>query len=189
MAGDLGTGVDEGDAGVVVDRLGVHRADHGDVIGNASGVREEVTDPCAALAAGFEVGDGAKDGKGLLSRGHAGDALIAADAGREFLAVAFFHHRFVVEQIDVGGTAGHEQVDDAFGCRFEMRQVRSVGLGVGFQQGTEGKRADSAGGLGEEIASGRLERWFHAGSWIIRGSVLECGLADRFVAGGKESDI
>src|SRR4051794_20598759 len=52
--GQLAAGLEEGDCRVVVDRLGVHRADDADLVGNASRVRQEITDHRATLAPGLE---------------------------------------------------------------------------------------------------------------------------------------
>ena len=42
-------------AGIVVDRLGVHRRDDAEVVGDSRGVRQQLADPGAALAVLREV--------------------------------------------------------------------------------------------------------------------------------------
>ena len=49
-AGLLEAGLDERDRRVVIDRLGVHRLDDGDVVDDLRGVREKLADPGAGLA-------------------------------------------------------------------------------------------------------------------------------------------
>ena len=123
VAGLLRAGVDEGDAGIVVDRLGVHRADDADLVGDLRGVRQQVADPLAALAALFERGEAFADGEIFLAGGHAGDALALADGVGQILAVDFVEPGLVVEEIDVRGTAGLEQIDDALRLGREVRTV------------------------------------------------------------------
>ena len=110
-----GAGVDEGHAGVVVDGLGLHGADEADFVGDFLGVREEVGEPDAGFTTFFSFGDGSDDREGLLERGHAGDALTIADMIGEFLAVVFKKEGFGVEEVDLGRSAGLEEVDDSFG--------------------------------------------------------------------------
>lgn len=119
-AGELRAGVDEGDAGVVVDGLGMHGADYGDIIGHARGVGQEVADPLATGAALLELGQALADGKIFLTGGHACEALALSDGIGEILTVDFFQVWLVVEEIDVGWTARLEKVDDALRLWGEM---------------------------------------------------------------------
>ena len=75
VAGLLVAGVDERDGRVVVDRLGVHRFDDADVVGDRLHVRQEVADPGAVLAAAAAGPHGGDDRERGLAGGHAGEAL------------------------------------------------------------------------------------------------------------------
>ena len=90
-------GVDQGDGGIVVDRLGVHRADDTDFPGDLLGVGKQVGNPNARRAAGFSGGDRLDHGKRGLARGHAGDALAATDGIREIGAVELGQDILAVE--------------------------------------------------------------------------------------------
>ena len=115
FSGLLLAGVDEGDGRVVVDGLGVHRFDDGDVIDDAGGVREEFADPSAVLTVSFELEHRRDAGERFLLAGHPGEALPLADALGQLRAVEFPHRRVVVEGVDVRGPAGEEQVDHPLG--------------------------------------------------------------------------
>ena len=61
---------------------------------------------------------------GGLLRGHAGEALAAADLVGKLLPVTLVQERFVIEQIQMGGGAALKEVNDALGFR---RQVGKSG--------------------------------------------------------------
>ena len=90
VAGLLVAGVDERDRRVVVDRLGVHRLDDADVVGDRLHVRQQVADPGAVLAAAAAGPHGGDDREAGLAGGHAGEALLALDRGGQILAVDFW---------------------------------------------------------------------------------------------------
>ena len=96
------------------------RADDGDVIGDARGVGQQVADPLAAVSALFEGGEAFANGEVFLAGGHAGQALALADGVGEILAVDLLQLRLVVEEVDVRGAAGLEEIDDAFRLGREM---------------------------------------------------------------------
>lgn len=162
-AGDLRTGLKEGDGGVVVNGLGIHRADEADVIGNPGDVGEEFGDFGAGLAVFFEFVFGAGDGKGLLPGGHAGFPLVEIDEFAEFFAVVFLELGFVVEEILGGRGAALEEVDHA------------LGLGGGFwggfsaevlaEHGGESSDTDAGGRPAEEVAS--VDEELGLGEWIV----------------------
>src|SRR5688572_19280653 len=100
---------------------------------------------------------GAGQREGGLVAGHAGEALAHADAGGEVLAVHVVQERLVVEEVELGGAAGHEEVDDALGARGEVGGVEDAfegGGGGGFavEERRKGGAADAQGGAGEEVS-------------------------------------
>ena len=80
MAEQLRPGVDVSDRRVVVDCLGVHRADDADLVCDPGGVGKEIgVHPGAAFADLLEVEHRGDAGKFTLAARHAGDALSAPD--------------------------------------------------------------------------------------------------------------
>jgi hypothetical protein len=75
----------------------------------------------------------------------------------EALAVTFDEIRFVVEAVDMAGTAGHEQEDDALGAGGEKRGLRSEGVGVALrsagEHGIESQRTETTSGGFEKLPS------------------------------------
>lgn len=72
--------MEEGDGGVVVDGLGVHRTNDADIVGDLGKVREEVgVEPLSALSGLLEVEGGLGDRERGLSGGHAGETLAVED--------------------------------------------------------------------------------------------------------------
>jgi len=100
-AGQLAAALEKRDGGIVVDRLGVHRADDANLVCDAARVREEIADDGAAFAAGFEVPLARLHRETGLRGDHAGDALAAADGVGEVFVEALAEDGFVVEQVEV----------------------------------------------------------------------------------------
>ena len=78
-ARQLAAGLEERDGGIVVDRLGVHRAHHADLVGDAADVRKEFADLGAGLAVTGKFETARLAGESGLRGHHARDALAAAD--------------------------------------------------------------------------------------------------------------
>ena len=97
----------------MVDRLGPEGFHEAEFIDDFRGVGEQRADPGSGFAVLGELELGAGEWQdGLLSR-HAGEALAGADMIGEGLAVEFLELRLVVEEVLLGGAAGHEEIDDA----------------------------------------------------------------------------
>ncbi len=111
----------------MIDRLGVQRLHDRDVVGDRPDVRQQFADPGTAVAVLGELENRRRDRQRLLSRGHAGDPLPHADRGGQLLAVKLFQLRLVIEQVDVRRPAGHEEVDDSFHLRRQMRHRQHAG--------------------------------------------------------------
>lgn len=87
--GLLASGLEEGDGWIVIDGLGVHRADEAEVVGDGPRVGEHFTDGDPGLAAGLEgILAGLKRESGL-GCDHAGDALTFSDGVRKVLIEPF----------------------------------------------------------------------------------------------------
>ena len=119
-AGDLRAGLEEGDRGVVVDRLGEHRADDAELVDDLGGVRQEIADPGAVrpVLAEPELRTGERQRR--LIAGHAGQPLALPHRVRQLLAVALVEHWLVVERLHLRRPAGHEEIDDALRLRREV---------------------------------------------------------------------
>jgi len=164
-AGLLGTGHDVGRCGVVIDRLGVERFDDRDVVHDASHVWKQFAHPRAALAVLIEFEDWRGAGERSLAGGHAGDSLAISNVRRELGAVELLEGRLVVEQIDVRGTAAHEEIDDALGGGGEIEGAHdAAGLieRVGcarkkrrVEQRCQCSGADAGGASAKELAAGQ----------------------------------
>ena len=98
---DLRSGLQEGHGGVVVDRLGMQRLDHAEVVGKGRGIRKQLAKPRSPLAMPRELEPRRRDGKTRLARRHAREPLSFADGVGQFLAVHFQHTWLMVKQINL----------------------------------------------------------------------------------------
>ena len=161
----LVAGLEKCDGGVVVDGLGVHRANEAHIVGDFMMPRENVADLCATLAVGAEGGEGLCGGEGFLAGSHAGEALAFANRIGQVLAVEFFQRRFGVKKVDLRRRAALVHVNDAFGFGCKMWDVRQSGHEVRqgrfgeevfVEQRSERGGADAGGGAVEEMAAGYI---------------------------------
>ena len=113
-------GQEQRDGRRMVDRLGVHRADDADVVGDRAGVRQEIAQPLPAAAIAAKAGDAGQDELALALR-HRRQALAHLHRRRQELAAPARQAGLVVEQIDVRRRAGLHQVDDSLRLRREVR--------------------------------------------------------------------
>jgi hypothetical protein len=65
--------------------------------------------------------------RGLIA-GHASEALLAADGIRQLLAVALIEQGLVIVEVQMGGAAGHEEVNDALGLGGLMRTAQDTAV-------------------------------------------------------------
>ena len=109
---DLRAGLEERDRRVVVDRLGVHRADEAELVDDLGRLRQELADPGADCPCRRELEDRAGQRQGRLVRRHARQPLPHPDRVGQVLAVHPVQQRLVIEQVELRRPAAHEQVDD-----------------------------------------------------------------------------
>ena len=105
---DLRTSVDQSDARVVVDRLGVHRVNHRDLVGNVSSVRDEAAHPRPGLAMLLHRRYRATHQELFLASSHPGHALSTSNTIRQLAAVQSLERGGMIDQVDVRRTAGLE---------------------------------------------------------------------------------
>ena len=180
-AGDLRSGLEEGDRGVVVDRLGVHGSNHAQLVGDRRGVREQFAHPetIGPVLGELELGAGERERR--LVAAHAGESLAAAHRVGQFLAVAFLEQRLVIEEIELRRAATLHQVDDPLRPRCEVRaDGQAAGCawipGSGEQRGTTGpvperrqcESADRTHRAGEEPPAGPAHRVDRHGRAAVR---------------------
>ena len=112
------SGMEEEFAGTMVELVGLHRTDDGQVICSLGQVRQEVGEPRAGLTVLREFVRGRQRSRAL---GNKGELLALQDAVGHWLAFKLREGRLGVEQIDLGRTAKHVQEDDMLGPRGEVR--------------------------------------------------------------------
>lgn len=169
---DLGAGLEEGDGGVVVDGLGIHRADEANLVADSGDVGEEFGDFGAGLAVLFEGVFGACDGKGFLAGGHAGLALVGLDELAEFLTEVFLELGLVVEEVLLGRRAALEEVDHALGPGGGLESLActgSLGAKVAIEHGGEGGDTDAGGAFAEKVPA--VDEELGLGKGIVHGEV------------------
>ena len=126
--GHLGTAQQKGNGRSVIDRLGVHALDETKVIHDLGGVRHEFAHPSPRVPV-------------LLKRFHRFQhelaARVAGHGAETFAAKVFLGHRstmqlvqtrFVIKEIDVGGGAVLEKVNDALGLGGKVRSAERSSL-------------------------------------------------------------
>ena len=132
-AGLLGAGLEEGDAGLVVDGLRVHRMHEAEVLRHAAGVRDELGQHDAVLVVGVAVEAelAGRHREAALAARHGGDALAVADGIRQVLVEARQELRLVVVEVELAGRALHVEVDDALGLGREVGAGKRRGSRAG----------------------------------------------------------
>ena len=123
---DLVAGAEERDRRIVVDRFGVHRAQHADAVRDLRGVRQQRTHRDAAFPVARERSERTRDLEHGLIAAHAGESLAATNAVRQRLAVQFAQLGFVVEGLELRRAAGLEQPDHALAPRQVMQAARWI---------------------------------------------------------------
>ena len=108
----------------MVDGLGVHRPDHGDLVRNFPHVGDEFTHPDAALAALLEIENAGRHWKARLPARHRRDTLTHADGVRKFHVEVLVEDRLVIEQVDLGRCPVHVEVNEVLRLRGKMRESR-----------------------------------------------------------------
>ena len=136
-----------------------------DVVDDLGQVRQHLRELGAALAVPGELEPRPEHGRvGADER----IALTADDRGRQRLAFEPGQRGLVVEQVELAGCAGHEQVDDALRLGGEVRRSRRQRIMADArggraerarrerigQQAGQGDLADADAALPEEMAAG-----------------------------------
>ncbi len=124
FAGVHVAGIHQHDCRLVIDGVRVGGFDDREVVDHARRVRQQVAHPRSGLSIALKGPMRGRDGEMRLSRGHAGQLLVAAHGVRHVLVVRASEIRLVVEQIDLRRAARHEQIDRPFRLRSKVRQLQ-----------------------------------------------------------------
>src|SRR5688572_1273798 len=104
----------------MVEQLGLARVNERDVIDDSCRVRKQITDPGAALAVTFEFTSSAEQLRAVAAA-HEGKTFSLNERLWNWLAVQFNELRLVIKQLQLARSARHEQIDDVFRARCEVR--------------------------------------------------------------------
>ena len=106
---------------------------------------------------------GGDDGKFILARGHSREALLTPNRTGEIAAMFGLHLGLVVEEIQLGGAAGLEKIDNALCPRRHMGVAEHAPSCRGcivdrriplfLHQACEGRRTDTGRGPSEKLAA------------------------------------
>ena len=162
----LGSGLDERDRRIVIDRLGVHRTDETDAVDLLGGVGQQFADPGPVAARLNEAKLRGDHRKTRLPTRHAGETLPLSDRVGEFLSVKLPQPRLVVEELEMRRTARLKQIDDPFCARRNLRcyspggpPSRSRCDAIPGKQSGQGGAADDRGAAVEERAAVEGIEW------------------------------
>ena len=146
-------GVEEEGGGSVGDAFSVHGVDEAEVIDVLPDVWKEFADVAAGLAVLLEVPERLEE----LALALFAEGVFANADEVVALAIAFDELGFVIEAVDMAGTAGHEEEDDSFGSAGEGGRLgrERIGLGGLAQEGGKRKGAETASGGFEKLAAVR----------------------------------
>ncbi len=141
---------------VVIDIVGDHGADDAEVVGVAGEVGKQIADFEAGLAVAgeFEWRGEEVAGAGALELGH---------GEWEGLAGVRFEGGLGVEEVDVGGAAGHEEEDEILGARGEHGGARGEWVVGGGLIGGAGFVVEKIGEADETEAVGEVAECVAAG--------------------------
>ena len=175
---DLGAGVHEGVGGVVVDRVGGHRADDAEFVCDGADVREKLGDFSAALAEALEGGLGRPTNELLALE--LGELLAGGEALGHGLAIHAREAGLVIKGFELAWSPRHGKPDDAADFGWMMRWMNEcLGGSSGaderrLEQAREGHGTKGAPCPAEEDPAGLLlprelcEFRFHRGETSIR---------------------
>ena len=147
----------------MIEVVGRDGGDEGEVVDDAGGVRQGLRHPFARLAVLPKLASRPEQLRNLLLEGaHEGEALALENRSRRVLPVVLLELRLVVEHLELAGSAGHEEVDDAFGLSGVVAGPRRHGVvrprrgeqRAAGHQTAQGDLAQAHAALGEEVPPG-----------------------------------
>ena len=143
----------------MIDRFGIHRPDHTNIVGDAANFRQHATEFRPALPVTLKGLDRGGNRPPFISRGHRGKSCRSADAFWNILTRHFLEGRFWIKKVNVRRATTLPEADHPLGFRSDLGQTNKRGLpsAIGHRRSEErgeGDPADSVGGLAEKLASG-----------------------------------
>jgi hypothetical protein len=151
---DLMASAHENLPGRVVELRRLHRFDDGDIVDHRRQMGEQVRKLRAALAVTCK---GMRRAQQFRRSFDEREPLALDDVLRNRLAVVLIELRLVIEQVELRGRAGHEEEDNLFGFRREVRRPYRHGIGrrlrkqAAVEQRAQRQRTDAEAGLLEEV--------------------------------------
>ncbi len=147
-------------AGGVIEGLGVHGADDGDVVCVGANVREDVGHFGAGLTVFLEFEFWPEE---IVLGVDKGGLVVLEEFGGRFGAIEPGEFGFVVEEIEVAGGSAHEEVDDVFSLSPEVgilgrHGIKVPGIGAGFE-GCEGDGAEAEAAVFHTNQRREWARW------------------------------
>ena len=193
-AGDGRARVHEGVGRVVIDLLGLHRADDADVVGDAADVGQIIADRLLRLPNLLKVDCGPKQSSFLALQLR--DRLAFGERLGHRLAVHFGELRLVVEQFQMRGAAGHAQEDHSLGFLGKMQRIHGAAIGClpafaargrgGAKQtvvaaGRRARRSPGPTMRGPEKSAGRVAHFEYQSPSLLASTILKPHHAGGFV--------
>ena len=142
----LESGLDEGDRGIVIDRVGVHRLDERDVIDDLRRCAAAARSPTSRSARAARTRKSTSRPASSACPIVCGDALALADGVGNLRALVLGEARLVVERLELRRPAGLVQEDDALRLR---REVRKRGEPAGLRIAVSCSATPAASSSGE----------------------------------------
>ena len=170
---ELMAGLEKGDRRVVIDRLGVHRADQGDVVRDAGDIRQQLAEFHLRVAVSGELVTRSRERESLLILRHPSDSLSHREMIAHVFPEVFLQLRLVIEEVLLRRRTALEHVDDPL--RFRRVVIflhQPVGLGnlvrkrIALEQGRQCCRSYARRGFAEKVSAGfeklMIEKWIHS---------------------------
>ena len=162
--GNLRPGLEEGDGRIVVDGLGVQRADDAQVIGHLGCPGQQLAHPCSTLAVTGKFKDRPRHRQRRLLGRHPGQSLPHPHTGRQILSGSFHQLGLVVEGLQLRRTAAHEEVDNALGLGSDVagrqdarKRTRSPSSSIARHQVTQSHTSKAETKAAEEVPAVHAE--------------------------------
>ena len=119
----------------MVEGLGVHRADDGNIIGDRADVWQDFRHLSASLAVFFELKFGAEE---IIVRRDKGGLVVLQEFSRWLGTIKSGELRFIVKEIEMAGSTTHVEEDDILGFARKVRLLWRHGIGGACLEGSEG---------------------------------------------------
>ena len=142
----------------MVELIGVHGANHADVVDDRGEARHELANPLAALTMLFVVENRSHHLGRTLDEGEAFALEVFLGT---ILAVKLCQSWFVLEKFELGWGTRHMEVNDRLGLGGNAKTSFFCGVTIASQQLLQGDGPESHAGLSEKVTAGRGPHFLH----------------------------